>query len=46
MIQLLHKLNFQVWVTLVSKLFLGCVKGNGELFLADRNYVFVFTGKN
>jgi len=45
MIQLLHKLNRSGVGNISFKVILGCVKGNGEYFREDRNYVFVLTGK-
>ena len=46
MIQLLHKLNCLGVGNISLKVILGCVKRNGEYLMADRNYVFVLTGKS
>ena len=46
MIQLLHKLNCLGMGNISFKVILGCAKGNGEYLMADRNYVFVVTGKS
>ena len=46
MIQLLNKLNCSDVGNISFKVILGCVKGNREYFRADRNNVFLLTGKS